>query len=183
MATDWSKTGLCHTLLQKYCRCEDIKPNCCDIGWRVCLVGSRFTNPAEANYAPIEGEALAVADGLEKTRYFTLGCKDLIVAVDHKPLLKILGDRKLEDIPNERLLRLKERTLRWKFTVVHIPGKHHKVADAGSRYPSGHAEVQRMDADEPQLFGFKEKSETGMALNALYDEEELEMIIERTEEE
>ena len=66
LATDWSKTGLCHTLLQKYCRCEEIKPNYCENGCGVCLVGSRFTNPAEANYAPIEGEALAVADGLEK---------------------------------------------------------------------------------------------------------------------
>ena len=118
----------------------------------------------------------------KKTRYFTLGCKDLVVAVDHKPLLKILGDRKLEDIPNERLLRLKERTLRWKFTVVHIPGKHHKAADAGSRHPSGPAEIPKMDANEPRLFGFKETSESGLVLNALYDEEELEMITERTEE-
>ena len=66
---------------------------------------------------------------------------------------------------------------------MHIPGKHHKAADAGSRYPSSPAEVPKMDADEPQLFGFKDTQEPGLALNALYDEEELEMITERSEEE
>ena len=59
------------------------------------LVGSRFTHAAESRYAPIEGEALAVVDALDKARYFVLGCEDLIVAVDHKPLLKLLADRAL----------------------------------------------------------------------------------------
>ena len=85
------------------------------------LVGSRFTHSAESRYAPVEGEALAVADALDKSRYFVLGCDDLIVAVDHKPLLKILGDRSLEGIPNARLRNL-EKTLRYKFRLVHIPG-------------------------------------------------------------
>ena len=56
--------------------------------WKVTLIGSRFTSPAESRYKPIEGEALAVAEGLDKTRFFTLGCSNLTVAVDHKPLLK-----------------------------------------------------------------------------------------------
>ena len=72
-------------------------------------MGSRFTSGAESRYAPIEGEALAVVDALKKARHFVLGCSDLIVAVDHKPLLKIFGDRSLEDIPNPRLLNLKEK--------------------------------------------------------------------------
>ena len=72
-------------------------------GWKIALVGSRFTHAAESRYAPIEGEALAVADALKKARYFVLGCNDLIIAVDHKPLLKVFGDRSLDDIPNSRL--------------------------------------------------------------------------------
>ncbi len=36
------------------------------------MVGSRFTHSAESRYAPIEGEALAVADALEKARHFLL---------------------------------------------------------------------------------------------------------------
>ena len=59
-----------------------------------------------SRYAPIEGEALAVADALETARYLLLGCSDLIVAVDHKILLKIFRDRALEDISNTPLRNL-----------------------------------------------------------------------------
>ena len=68
------------------------------------MVVSRFTYAAESRYAPIEGETLAVADALDKTKYFVLGCQDLTVAVDHKLLLKILGDRSLNYIQNNRLM-------------------------------------------------------------------------------
>ena len=111
LATDWSKTGVGFWLLQKHCRCPKAVPFCCRTGWRVTLVGSRFTSSAESHYAPVEGEALAVADALDKARYFVLGCSDLTVAVNHKPLLKIFGDRSLEDLPNTRLRKLKKKKL------------------------------------------------------------------------
>jgi hypothetical protein len=47
---------------------------------------------AESRYAPIEGKALAVADALEKPRYFVLGYNDLTIAVDHIPLLRVFSD-------------------------------------------------------------------------------------------
>ena len=81
----------------------------------------RFTNPAESRYAPVEGEALAVVFGLEKAKHFVLGCNDLIVATDPKPLLKVLGDRKLENIDNPRLRNLKEKTLSFRFKIIHVP--------------------------------------------------------------
>ena len=137
LATDWSKTGLGFWLLQKHCSCPQKLPFCCPSGWKVTLVGSRFTHSAESRYAPIEGEALAVADALDKARFFVLGCEDLVIAVDHKPLLKIFSDRALEDIPNARLRNIKEKTLRYRFQIVHIPGVRHKAADALSRHPTG----------------------------------------------
>ncbi|KAK3878231.1 hypothetical protein Pcinc_017121 [Petrolisthes cinctipes] len=101
------------------------------------LAGSRFTTPVESKYSPVEGEALAVTYSLEKSKYFVLGYSDLIVAVDHAPLVKILGDRKLEEIHNTLLLKLKEKTLAYKFTIIHVPGEWHKgPADACSRYPT-----------------------------------------------
>ena len=148
LATDYSKEGIGFWLSQKHCNCPTDKPFCCKIGWKITLAGSRFTHAAESRYAPIEGEALAVAEALEKSRYFVLGCKYLTVAVDHKPLLKILGDRHLEDIPNSRLRNLKEKTLRFRFKVVHIPGIKHCAADCLSRYPCGKPEKFYLSDDD-----------------------------------
>lgn len=103
------------------------------------LVGIRFTSSAESRYAPIEGEALAVVEALDKAKHFVIGCPDLIIAVDHKPLLKVFGDRHLDNILNPRLRNLKEKTLRYRFTITHIPGARHCASDALSRYPVGAA--------------------------------------------
>ena len=99
------------------------------------MAGSRFLTGAEKRYAAIEGEALAVAWGLEQTKYFTQGCPNLRVATDHKPLVKIFGDRTLDEIRNTRLFRLKQRTLPWRFSIHHLPGTTNLAADAASRYP------------------------------------------------
>ena len=137
LATDWSKDGIGFWLTQKHGKCQSSDPFCCREGWRVTLVGSRFTHSAESRYAPVEGEALAVADALDRARHFVLGCGDLVVAVDHKPLLKLFGDRCLKDIPNPRLRNLKERTLRYRFRMTYIPGARNQTSDALSRHPSG----------------------------------------------
>ena len=133
LMTDFCKTGIGFLLTQKRCECEDINPYCCPGGWQVVLAGSRFTKNAESRYAPVEGEALGVAWALATTRHYTLGNPKLIVATDHKPLVKVLGDRKLEDIDNPRLLKLKEKTLNWRFKVVHVPGRIHVGPDTLSR--------------------------------------------------
>ena len=133
LLTDWSKSGVGFVLLQKYCKCAKISPVCCKGGWMVCMIGSRFNNRAETNYSPVEGEALAVANGLKKTKYYTLGCEKLTIGVDHKPLLGILNETCMEDIENPRLRRLKEKTLGWRFSLVHIPGSKLGGPDAMSR--------------------------------------------------
>ena len=133
---DWSQRGIGYFLLQQHCTCSSGIPDCCTDGWRITLAGSRFLSPAEQRYAAIEGEALAVAWGLEQTRYFTQGCDKLVVVTDHKPLVKILGDRTLDEITNSRLFRLKQRVLPWRFEVKYLPGKSNLAADATSRHPS-----------------------------------------------
>ena len=104
----------------------------------MCLVGSRFLHPAKTRYALNEGETLAVTYGLHQSRYFVLGCKNFIVAADHKPLLNVLNDRSLSDIQNRRLHNLKEKTLLYSFDIVHVPGKKHLGPDTALRYPVGH---------------------------------------------
>ena len=60
---------------------------------------------------------------------FVLGCPNLIVATDHKPLVPILTGRKLDLITNPRLLKLREKTLMYRFTAQHIPGPLNVAAD------------------------------------------------------
>ena len=76
---------------------------------------------------------MAVARGLEDSKYYTLGCKDLWVATDHSSLVSILGNQSLADVENPRLAKIKERTLWWNFKMVYTPGKKQLAADAISR--------------------------------------------------
>jgi hypothetical protein len=141
LRTDWSKKGIGYFLSQKHCKCIDASYGCCPDGWKVTLAGSRFLSKEEKNYVPIEGEALAVVWALEQTLYFTMGCNDLLIILDHKPLVKIFGDRRLDEIDNPRLFRLKQRTLMWRFEVQYQKGADNPCADAMSRYPNAYAEL------------------------------------------
>jgi len=148
LRSDWSKKGIGYFLLQQHCACSSGLPDCCQDGWRITLAGSRFLQDSEMRYAPIEGEALAIAWGLEQTRYFTLGCDNLIVVTDHKPLVKIFGDRMLDEIQNTRLFRLKQRALPWYFNVAHLAGESNYAADATSRHPSPACSINLLNAND-----------------------------------
>ena len=136
LQTDWSRDGIGYLLLQRYCACKDDVPVCCPEGWKLVSAGSRFLTPTESRYSPTEGEALGVAWSLKHSRMFTLGCNNLLVVVDHKPLLGILNDRALDSITTPRLQNLKESTLGWRYDIKHCPGKWQRGPDALSRYPS-----------------------------------------------
>ena len=136
LRTDYSNVGIGYFLYQKHCECQARLPGCCEDGWRVVLAGSRFLKPAETRYAPIEGEALAVAWALEQTKYFTLGNQDLVVVVDHKPAVGIFETKTLDEIPNHRLFSFKQASLPWRFEMAYIPGKENQASDAVSRYPA-----------------------------------------------
>ena len=135
LSPDWSKTGIGYFLYQKYCNCPSFTTTCCTNGWRITLAGSRFLHKAERNYWPVEGEALAVAWALEDSKFFTLGCSNLHIQTDHRPLVKLLGDRTLDEIDNRRLINLKEKTMAWRFEIHHVPGRSIPAPDATSRSP------------------------------------------------
>ena len=117
ISTDYSTTGLGYFMYQKYCDCQSTVTTCCPTGWRVTLAGSRFLHQAEERYWPTEGEMLAVAWALHDTRFFTIGCRDLHIQTDHRALVKLLGNKRLEDIDNRRLVNLKEKTMAWNFSI------------------------------------------------------------------
>jgi transposase InsO family protein len=66
---------------------------------------------------------------------FTQGCHNLIISTDHQPLLGILNNKPLEKIHNPRIIRLKEKTLPYTFSVKYNQGKWHRAPDALSRSP------------------------------------------------
>ena len=147
LRTDWSKSGIGYLLSQKHCECHNGTYGCCPDGWRITLAGSRFLSKTEMNYSAVEGEALAFAWALHQTKFFTMGCNDLLVIVDHKPLLGILGDQRLDEIENPRLFRLKMKTLRWKYQIQYQRGSRNPFADAMSRYPTSFAELGSIQMD------------------------------------
>ena len=73
-------------------------------------------------------------DALEKTAYFTLGCKTLTVGTDHEPLIPIINGTDMEKVKTPRQIRPKEKLLRWDLRVIYKPGKFLGGTDALSRY-------------------------------------------------
>ena len=164
--TDWSKDGIGFVVVQQYCSCVSSEtPLCCKGGWRLALCGSRHLTQAEAGYAPIEGEALAVAWCLRKARLFLLGCPSLLLVTDHRPLVGLLGDKALTEIVNPRLFRLKEQTLQFKFTIRYLPGKKNCAADFLSRYPSMKMSPDVMDEEQGEELSVAVTAATVAALD------------------
>ena len=151
LTPDWSKKGIGYWLRQKYCSCISETPDCCPTGWKITLAGSRFLKDAEQRYAPVEGEALAIAWALHDTKYFTLGCDDLVITTDHRPLTKIFGDKSLDEFTSDRLFNLRRRTSNWRYKVIHVSGKSIPASDAASRYPSSDDTLTENLATDPDL--------------------------------
>ncbi|XP_076043625.1 uncharacterized protein LOC143026741 [Oratosquilla oratoria] len=174
--TDWCKDGIGFVVMQQYCSCPPATaPHCCKGGWRLALCGSRHLTPAESGYAPVEGEALAVAWCLRKARLFLLGCPNLVIATDHRPLVRLFGDKALKDITNPRLFRLKKQTLQYRFTMRFLPGKHNVAANFLSRYPVAKFNPDDMDEEQDVAIAAAMSAATVAALDlsgcATIDEE------------
>ena len=75
--------------------------------WRLVLDGGAFSNPEERNYSPLEGEATSISKGLQDTKFYTLGCKSLQIATDHRPLVATPVMQSVAEVPNKRLARIK----------------------------------------------------------------------------
>ena len=102
------------------------------------MFASRALTPTEQRYATVEKEALAVTYAAEKFSQYLLG-KTFHFEVDHKPLVPLLGDKALDQLP-VRIQRMRMRLLRYQFTISHVPGKELVVPDALSRAPPPHTE-------------------------------------------
>ncbi len=97
--------------------------------------GSRLIVPAESRYAMIELECLAAAWAMKKCKSFLEGLPLFEVVLDHSPLIPILNDYALDQLDNQRLLRLRLQMSRFSFHARWVPVKENVEADALSRSP------------------------------------------------
>ena len=121
LLTDASRSGLGYALIQ---RDTDGKP-------RLISCGSRALNEHEVNYSVTELEMLAVVWSVKQCKYYLHGSSFTCVS-DHRSLLGVFK-KKLADIDNSRLLRLRLKLTEYDITLAWIPGAMHKLPDALSR--------------------------------------------------
>ena len=140
ISADASSFGLGAVLLQKE-----------DKVWRAVTFASRAMTDTEHLYAQIEKEALATTWACEKFSDYILG-KRIVIETDHKPLVPLLNNKRLESLP-PRVLRFRLRLSRFDYQIEHVPGKLLYTADTLSRSPVCSAEVrERKLQAEVELF-------------------------------
>jgi len=122
----------------------------------------------------VEGEALAVAWSLEDSKFFTLGCNNLHIQTDHRPLVKLFGDRTLDEIDNRRLINLKEKTMAWRFEIHHVPGRSIPAPDATSRSPHDRSSNETLGDDESD---WSNASTALGAIRMVHEVDDMEMCI------
>jgi len=122
ISADSSSFGLGAVILQK-------QPDHC---WKPIAYASRSLSECERRYAQVEKEALACTWATEKFTDYVLG-KSFILETDHKPLVALLGDKNLDNLP-PRILRFRLRLSRFSYSVEYVPGKLLYTADTLSRH-------------------------------------------------
>ena len=96
--------------------------------------GSRSLTDCETRYSATELELLGLTYAVKECNYYLLFGPKFKVFTDHKALEGLFLKR-LGDIENTRLQRLREKVLHYDFTVHWLPGKNNVVADVLSRNP------------------------------------------------
>ena len=99
--------------------------------WQPVEYASRKMSETECRYAMIEKEALGITWACEKFDFYLVGRK-FEVETDHKPLIRLLGEKDLSNLPL-RVQRFKMRLMRYDFTIFHTPGENMYIADCLSR--------------------------------------------------
>ena len=96
--------------------------------------GSRSLTDCETRYSATELELLGLTYAIKDCNYFLLFGPKFTVYTDHLALVGLFKKR-LGDIENTRLQRLREKVLHYDFEVIWLPGKNNVIADVLSRNP------------------------------------------------
>ena len=104
----------------------------------IMFVGKKFSL-SETKLAALEREALGMMIVLIKLRYYLIG-RQFTLIVDAKPLVYL----KSSSSTNSKLLRWSMRMMEYEYSIEHIAGSQHVVADYLSRYVSFTKESDEM---------------------------------------
>ena len=85
-------------------------------------------SPTEQRYAQIKKEALGITWAGERFADYLFGLR-FHIETYHKPLVSLLGNKNLEDLP-ARIQRYRMRMMHFTYTYSHLPGKDLCTADA-----------------------------------------------------
>ena len=103
--------------------------------WAMIQCGSRFLTDTESRYSVIELECLAVLWACRKCHMYLAGLPNFDLVMDHRPLIPILNSKRLTEIDNPRLQRMREKLTQYSFTASWHKGVEHCAPDALSRAP------------------------------------------------
>ena len=95
--------------------------------------GSKTLSPAESNYAPIEGEMLAIVYGIKKFSDYVY-CRRFTIESDHKPLRHI--QHKNISMAPPRLKSMLMKLSGYDYEIQYKPGSQMVLADTMSRLSS-----------------------------------------------
>ena len=121
---DASRTGLGFCLTQR-------KP---DGNLRLIQCGSRSLLDAEKRYAVTELEMLGLYFAVKSCRHYLLHAPDVTIWTDHKSIPGIMT-KDLTSLDNNRLIRIREKLLPYRFKCLWIEGKKNILSDCLSRQP------------------------------------------------
>nr|XP_050038007.1 uncharacterized protein K02A2.6-like [Dermacentor andersoni] len=117
VSADASSFGLCAVLLQTQPSGER----------RPVAFASRSMTDTEQRYSQTEKEALATTWAIQRFDEFVRGIP-FDVESGHLPLVSLLGKMELNMLP-PRIQRLRLKTMRYQFRLLHVPGKLLATAD------------------------------------------------------
>ena len=130
LSADASSYGLGAVLLQQQDNRE----------WKPVAYASKSITQTEQRYVQIEKEALAITWACNRFQDYLMGL-EFHVETDHKPLVPLLGTKRLDELPLG-VQRFRMRMMRYNYTISHIPGRNLILADTLSRGPEPRQDVQ-----------------------------------------
>lgn len=119
-----------------------------DGNWKPIMLGSRSLTDAETRYAAIEAEINAMTWALRKARKFLIGAPKFKIYTDHKPLVNLANKKRLNEVPNTRLVRNLLKVQDFNCEVVYIKGVDNVAADSLSRHPTSEPDEEDVDESE-----------------------------------